>query len=185
VFGEAGSRAIGLTIRCRYAAKESPFFRPDALCLARQSAGRSLLRGRGKSGLRGNTVPDNVRRGRPQGQCHREQTAGLALGPWPVRVKGCGKSAPRDRQRKRHGKPHREQDQIGATSAGNRRGRFPAQSPGLVARGGGQPPSQRNDRRARGNPRPTEPGLQADWRVFWRSSALSTSGTSLETTKWL
>src|SRR5882762_9271592 len=33
----------------------------------------------------------------------------------PARVKGCGKSAPRDRQRKRHGKPHREQDRIGAT----------------------------------------------------------------------
>ena len=31
-----------------------------------------------------------------------------------ARVKGCGKSAPRDRQRKRHGKPHREQDRIGA-----------------------------------------------------------------------
>jgi len=32
-----------------------------------------------------------------------------------ARVKGCGKSAPRLRQRRRHGKPHREQDQIGAT----------------------------------------------------------------------
>ena len=32
-----------------------------------------------------------------------------------VRVKGCGKSAPRRRQRRRHGKPHREQDRIGAT----------------------------------------------------------------------
>ena len=31
--------------------------------------------GRGKSGLHGNTVPDNDRRGRPQGKCHREQTA--------------------------------------------------------------------------------------------------------------
>src|SRR5579871_5511084 len=30
-----------------------------------------------------------------------------------VRVKRCGKSAPRGRQRTRHGKPHREQDQIG------------------------------------------------------------------------
>src|SRR3954467_2780081 len=30
-----------------------------------------------------------------------------------VRVKRCGKSAPRFRQRKRHGKPHREQDRIG------------------------------------------------------------------------
>src|SRR3546814_10643042 len=31
-----------------------------------------------------------------------------------ARAKGCGKSAPRVRQRKRHGKPHREQDRIGA-----------------------------------------------------------------------
>jgi len=31
-----------------------------------------------------------------------------------VRVKGCGKSAPRGRQRSWHGKPHREQDRIGA-----------------------------------------------------------------------
>ena len=33
-----------------------------------------------------------------------------------VRVKRCGKSAPRPRQRGRHGKPHREQDRIGTTS---------------------------------------------------------------------
>ena len=32
-----------------------------------------------------------------------------------VRVKRCGKSAPRLRQRRRHGKPHREQDRIGMT----------------------------------------------------------------------
>ncbi len=31
--------------------------------------------GGGKSGLHGNTVPGNARRGRPQGKCHREQTA--------------------------------------------------------------------------------------------------------------
>ena len=29
-------------------------------------------------------------------------------------MKWCGKSAPRRRQRRRHGKPHREQDQVGA-----------------------------------------------------------------------
>jgi hypothetical protein len=31
-----------------------------------------------------------------------------------ARVKWCGKSAPRRRQRRRQGKPHREQDQVGA-----------------------------------------------------------------------
>jgi hypothetical protein len=33
---------------------------------------------------------------------------------WAARVKRCGKSAPRRRQRRRQGKPHREQDQVGA-----------------------------------------------------------------------
>ena len=42
------------------------------------SVGRTAARGNaerrrgGKSGLHGHTVPDNVRRGRPQGKCHRE-----------------------------------------------------------------------------------------------------------------
>ena len=34
-----------------------------------------------------------------------------------VRVKGCGKSAPRTQQCGRHGKPHREQNRIGTTGA--------------------------------------------------------------------
>src|SRR5215472_8329374 len=36
----------------------------------------------------------------------------------PVRVKRCGKGAPRRRQRRRQGKPHREQDQVGAAGTG-------------------------------------------------------------------
>ena len=92
--------------------------RSEPPCLGRQSAGRPLpLRskgcGRGKSGLHRHTVPDNVRRGRPQGKCHRERTAPASDG---VRVKRCGKSAPRVRQRKRHGKPHREQNRIGTAT---------------------------------------------------------------------
>ena len=42
-----------------------------------------------------NAVPGNTRRGRPQGQCHREQTADRRFDV-EARVKGCGKSAPRD-----------------------------------------------------------------------------------------
>jgi hypothetical protein len=38
-----------------------------------------------------------------------------------VRVKRCGKSAPRRRQRRRHGKPHREQDRIGTVRDGDLR----------------------------------------------------------------
>ncbi len=58
-------------------------------------------------------MPDNVRRGRPQGKCHRERTACAAA---RVRVKRCGKSAPRLRRRRWQGKPHREQNRIGTAS---------------------------------------------------------------------
>src|SRR3954462_11194508 len=77
---------------------------------------------RGKSGLHRHTVPDNVRRGRPQGKCHRERTA---LFSNEVRVKRCGKSAPRLRQRRRQGKPHREQNRIGTASQLVRSGESP------------------------------------------------------------
>ena len=84
----------------------------------RQTAGRPLARERsragGKSGLHGTTVPVNGRRGRPQGKCHREQTARTPCGLLAARVKRWGKSPPRFRQRGRHGKPHREQGRIGA-----------------------------------------------------------------------
>src|SRR6185436_19401625 len=59
-----------------------------------------------------------------------EQTAGpVGFGlTRQARVKGWGKSPPRERQRKRHGKPHREQDQIGAArrATGTRRFRAAA-----------------------------------------------------------
>lgn len=74
----------------------------------------------GKSGLHENTVPDNVRRGRPQGKRHRDRTASRPKASAflsEVRVKRCGKSAPRARQRDRHGKPHREQNRIGTMLA--------------------------------------------------------------------
>ncbi len=67
-----------------------------------QAAGRPLAQrcARGKSGLHGSTVPGNARRGRPQGKCHREHTARLdGSRRLRARVKGCGKSAPRPRQR--------------------------------------------------------------------------------------
>src|SRR5215510_3647690 len=48
--------------------------------------------------------------GNPRESATEKETAGLR----PARVKRCGKSAPRGRQRQRHGKPHREQNRIGA-----------------------------------------------------------------------
>ena len=109
----------------------------------------AIGRGGGKSGLQGSTVAANGRRGRPQGKCHREQTA-RAGQPAKARVKRCGKSAPRVRQRRRHGKPHREQDRIGAARVLGRKLGSPARSsppPGLVARGTERSAPQRNGRR--------------------------------------
>lgn len=84
-----------------------------------------------------------------------------------VRVKGCGKSAPRGRQRSRHGKPHREQDRIGAGRLMGNHG-----PTGVSACRPGWSREATGDRRPRGMaiPRPavrkdtgpgTEPGLQA------------------------
>ena len=44
----------------------------------------------------------------PVTACHARKGANVA-----ARMKGCGKSAPRRRQRRRQGKPHREQNRIG------------------------------------------------------------------------
>jgi hypothetical protein len=96
-----------------------------------------------------------------------------------ARVKGCGKSAPRGRQRRRHGKPRREQNRIGAT-----RGAFSAARPcplapplGLVARGVRQRASQRNGRHVGAmSPGHTEPGLQADWRLLRFSFKIAQGG---------
>ena len=61
-----------------------------------------------------------------------------------ARVKRCGKSAPRRRQRRRQGKPHREQDQVGAAGAPER-----SDAPG-------EPPRRRSGRsqEALGDERP-------------------------------
>lgn len=64
---------------------------------------------RGKSGLHKATVPGNARPGKLEGQRHRNQTSRLV---W-VKVKRRGKSSPRPWQQGWHGKPHREQCQIG------------------------------------------------------------------------
>ena len=110
----------------------------------------------------GRTVPDNVRRGRPQGKCHREETAAARCVLAEARVKRCGKSAPRFRQRKRHGKPHREQDRIGTARGASSSDPCPGRRPGRLL----QAPGNRRRRgmavtfgaRATGH---TEPGLQA------------------------
>ena len=58
-----------------------------------------------------------------------------------VRVKGCGKSAPRTRQQGRHGKPHREQDRIGTTRRLRAQALLPGCRPGwlLEAASNGRP----------------------------------------------
>ena len=101
-----------------------------------------------------------------------------------VRVKGCGKSAPRLRQRKRHGKPHREQDRIGAARA-RRQLQRPGRShppPGLVARGWERSQPQMNGRRG-GATLQTEPGLQASWQLS-RGYGVRPSGSGTTLTPW-
>lgn len=83
---------------------------------------------RGKSGLHGSAVPDNLRLGRPKGKCSRKQTACHVQ----VRMKRCGKSAPRGWQQTWQGKPHREQNQIGMTRTAKFRLCFQASHPGRL-----------------------------------------------------
>ena len=110
-------------------------------------------------------VPGNARRVRTQGKCNRKQTAD-APARGRARLKWCGKSAPRPRQRGWHGKPHPEQDQIGATRMG---WLAPAGAGLLPGRRPGRSREAPGDRRPRGMvvarsaERGTEPGLQTVW----------------------
>jgi len=86
-----------------------------------------------------------------------------------ARVKRCGKSAPRVRQRNRHGKPHREQDRIGtATRVVRCEAITPQGDVRLAVRVGcsrqcaNMAPEEWPSRISCANGRcPTEPGLQA------------------------
>jgi len=130
------------------------------------SAGRRREESPGSTEVRCRVTPGG---GDPR-ESATESTPPAYLGRarWAVRVKRCGKSAPRRQQWRRQGKPHREQDQVGA--AGFRsdpecRASLRAPSLGSVARGVRQRAPQRN-----GHHRPpnqgggTEPGLHAVWR---------------------
>src|SRR3954454_25099449 len=66
-------------------------------------------------------VPGNAWAARADGKCHRKYTADIRK-EW-VRVKWCGKSAPRAWQHEWQGKPHLEQGQIGELWRGPRRSR--------------------------------------------------------------
>jgi hypothetical protein len=82
-----------------------------------------------------------------------------------ARVKGWGKSPPRDWQQERHGKPHREQDRIG-TVEGQLSGLFPAHRPGRLREADGDigPRGMAATFSApQGAEGHTEPGLQAGW----------------------
>ena len=81
---------------------------------------------RGKSGLQKATVPGNARAGQPDGKRHRKHTAPQV----GVRSNRWGKSPPRLWQQRRHGKPHREQRQIGIPPLGA----LFAQGSGLAAK---------------------------------------------------
>jgi len=91
--------------------------KPAALAKMRQLSGEvagwavAPRKGRGKSGLhRAACRLTAGRAARLYGKRHRKYTA---FRKRTVRVKWCGKSAPRREQFRRQGKPHAEQDQIG------------------------------------------------------------------------
>ncbi len=139
---------------------------PAAPCASRQTAGRPLSRGGGpergsawameespgSTGIRcrltagGGDPRESATENKPPA---KRNPRGLHLEPLGddarrARVKRCGKSAPRLRQRRRQGKPHREQDRIGVAEVpGSSRtsGTFPSRHPGW-------------SREARGNARP-------------------------------
>ncbi len=102
---------------------------------------------------------------KPQGQCHRKQTATAWKHP-EARVKGWGKSPPHPRQRGWHGKPHREQGRIGVAGSAARgsprgadAGAFPPRRPGWPREACGDTGSRGMVvHRFRAG---TEPGLQA------------------------
>ena len=78
-------------------------------------AGLRAARG-GKSELQRAACSLTARRGDATESATENRPPGSFGGP--VRVKRCGKSAPLRRRRRRHGKPHAEQDQIGRRYAG-------------------------------------------------------------------
>ena len=101
-----------------------------------------------------------------------------------ARVKGCGKSAPRGWQQARHGKPHREQDRIGAARRFGARASFrPAARVGCLSTGA----SRRLEEWSPLFPyrRRTEPGLQILWhfgrrRRFARQQDAAGAGHTVE-----
>jgi len=117
-------------------------------------------------------VPVNGRRGRPQGKCHRKQTAAAWRHP-AVRMKRCGKSAPRPQQWGRQGKPHPEQGRIGADGAalqGAGAGAFPPFRPGwpreALSNAGSRGMAVHAPQGARQNPayRPSDAAFQTEFR---------------------
>jgi len=88
---------------------------------------------------------------------------------WAARVKWCGKSAPRRRQRRRQGKPHREQDQVGAAGGAGLRSGAAGRACRAAARVGRVRRSVTNVPDEWPSPPPlrggTEPGLQAVWHL--------------------
>ena len=101
---------------------------------------------------------------------------GRRSGSW-VRVKRCGKSAPPRRQRRGQGKPHREQDRIGAAGemacasmAWTRGHSRPVARVGRVRHAARRVPEEWPSKTARAVR--TEPGLQTVWRFQGRILAI-------------
>ncbi len=147
--------------------------RPDGRsCYGRKAAGEESpgsidIRCRITSG--GGNPRDSATENEPLPPPFPPPLAGEGSREGAVRVKRCGKSAPRVRQRKRHGKPHREQDRIGtATRIVRRKAITPQGDVRLAVRVGcsrqraNVVPEEWPSRIAGASRRcPTKPGLQA------------------------
>ncbi len=144
-------RARGLT-RLPPRRHVRPARRPDDRCREGAAPKRAMEESPGSTGIRcrltagGGDPRESATENKPPA---KRNPRGLHLEPLGddarrARVKRCGKSAPRLRQRRRQGKPHREQDRIGVAEVpGSSRtsGTFPSRHPGW-------------SREARGNARP-------------------------------
>ena len=160
------TRTPGVPIHCRVSRLDGRSGKHRKVA-GEESPGSMDIRCRITTG--GREPRESATESRPPHPTCLSRLAGKAREAGAVRVKGCGKSAPRLRQRRRHGKPHREQDRIGTARRllrrkpkGNLRDRCPdpAVRVGCPRRQATGVPEEWPSR-VRLAARPTEPGLQA------------------------
>jgi hypothetical protein len=136
--------------------------RPDGRCpQAEESPGSTGIRCRLTAG--GGDPRDSATENKPPAQAPR--------GSPRARAKRCGKSAPRPWQQGRQGKPHREQDRIGAAVPQGTGASRSAARVGRARRAARRVQEEWSSRAPRQRGVRTEPGLQAVWHSCARADA--------------